>query len=107
LRLTGEDPIGMLNAILTNVIPKEENLGAYAALLNPKGRIQTDLRVLKAEWDVLVDTEPEGAGAAREILDRYAPFSRVKVEELSEGEANWTILGLYGPRAGELLRDLR
>jgi folate-binding protein YgfZ len=105
-RLTGKDPVGMLNAILTNDLPKEENLGAYAALLNPKGRIQTDLRVLKFGEDILVDTEPEGAGAAREILLRYAPFSRVKVEALSEGNASWSILGLYGPHARNLLGDL-
>jgi len=107
LKLTGKDPVGMLNAILTNVVPKEENLGAYGALLNPKGRIQTDLRVLKNGEDILIDTEPEGAHSAREILGRYAPFSRVKVQDLSEGDVPWTILGLYGPRVGELLGGLR
>jgi aminomethyltransferase len=107
LKLTGKDPAGMLNAILSNEVPKEENLGAYAALLNPKGRIQTDLRLLKSGEDILVDTERAGAGAAREVLGRYAPFSRVKVEDLSDGDTLWTVLGLYGPRAGEVLRDLR
>jgi folate-binding protein YgfZ len=106
LRLAGKDPVGMLDAVLTNEVPKEMNLGAYAMLLNPKGRIQTDLRVLKTNGDVLIDTEPEGAGAAREILGRYAPFSRVKLEDLSADGA-WGILGLYGPRAGELLNGLR
>ena len=105
LRLAGKNSTEMLNAILTNVVPEENNLGAYAALLNPKGRIQTDLRVLKADGDVFVDAEPEGAGAAHEILGRYAPFARVKVEDLSE--SSWSILGLYGPRAVELLGNLR
>ncbi len=105
LRLTGRDPVGMLDAILTNEVPKEA-LGVYAALLNPKGRIQTDLRVLKTDGDILVDTEPEGARAAREILGRYAPFSRVGVEDLSEN-GSWSILGLYGPRAGDLLGSPR
>lgn len=105
LRLAGKDPAGMLNAILTNEVPKEANLGVYAALLNPKGRIQADLRVLKADENILLDTEPEGADAARDVLGRYAPFSRVKLENLSE--VPWTILGLYGPRAGELLGNLK
>jgi folate-binding protein YgfZ len=107
LRLAGKDPVGMLNAILTNEVPKEPNIGVYAALLNPKGRIQTDLRVLKSDGEVFVDTEPEGAVAAREILGRYAPFSRVKIEDLYGGDEPWGILGLYGPRAGELLGGLR
>jgi folate-binding protein YgfZ len=106
LRLTGKDPLGMLNAILTNDVPEEENRGVYALLLNPKGRIQADLRVLKSDEDVLILTEPEGAEAAKELLGRYAPFSRVKVEDLSQAETPWGILGLYGPRAKELLDGL-
>ena len=101
LRLTGEGAVGMLNATLTNEVPGEVNGGVYALLLNPKGRIQADLRVLKNEGDVLIDTEPEGA--AKELLARYAPFYSVEVEDLSEADAAWGILGLYGPRAEELL----
>jgi tRNA-modifying protein YgfZ len=107
LRLSGKDPVGMLNAVLTNEVPKETGLGAYALLLSPKGRIQTDLHVLKCGEDVLVVTEPEGADAAREILGRYAPFSRVKLEDLSRGDAPWSALGLYGPDAPTLLAGLQ
>jgi folate-binding protein YgfZ len=101
LRLTGKDPVGMLNAVLTSDVPTHGDRGAYAMLLDPKGRIQTDLRVVKAGDEILIDTEPEGAGAAKEILARYAPFSRVRLEELS-----WSVLGLYGPHAGEFFGDL-
>lgn len=103
LRLAGKDPVGMLNAVLTNSVPPGAEPGAYALLLNPKGRVQADLRVLKSGDDILVDTEPEGADAARGILGRYAPFSRVKLEDLSE---TWSVLGLYGPEAGDLLDGL-
>ena len=106
LRLAGKDPVGMLGAVLTNDVPKDDNVGVYAALLNPKGRIQTDLRVLKSGEGVLIDTEPEGAAAAREILGRYAPFSRVTLEDLSGNETAWGILGLYGPQSKGLLGNL-
>jgi folate-binding protein YgfZ len=106
LRLTGKDPLGMLDAVLTNDVPKDGARGVYALLLNPKGRIQTDLRALKSAGDVLVITEPEGAAAAKELLGRYAPFSRVEVFDLSEADKPWGILGLYGPRAKELLDGL-
>jgi aminomethyltransferase len=98
LRLSGRDPAGMLDAILTNGVPKEESLGAYALLLDPKGRMQTDLRVIKHGEDILVIVEAEGEEAARSILGRYAPFSRVKLED-----TNLAVLGLYGPKAKELL----
>jgi aminomethyltransferase len=99
LRLTGKRAVDMLNAVLTNAVPGEDRRGAYALLLDPKGRVQTDLRILKSGEDVLVLVEPAGARAAKGILGRYAPFSRVSLEEL-EG---WSALGLYGPRARELL----
>jgi folate-binding protein YgfZ len=99
MRLTGKDPIGMLNAVLTNQVPQEEHRGAYALLLDPKGRIGADLRVLKEGEEVLVLTEREGFEAAHSILGRYAPFSRVKLEALP----NLAVLGVYGPRASELL----
>src|SRR5215211_4041189 len=101
-RLAGKDPMGMLNAILTNDVPAQGDRGVYAMLLDRKGRVQTDLRVVRVEDEVLVNTEPEGAGAAEEILGRYAPFSRVKLEELPD----WKVLGLYGPRATGLLGEL-
>jgi len=101
LRLTGKDPIGMLNAVMTNDVPAHANFGTYAMLLDPKGRIQTDLRAIKADDAVLIDTESEGAQAAKEILGRYAPFSRVRLDELPD----WAMLGLYGPRAAGLLGD--
>jgi tRNA-modifying protein YgfZ len=106
LGLTGNDPIGMLDAILTNDVPKSGARGVYALLLNPKGRIQTDLRILKSAGEVLILTEPEGTAAAKELLGRYAPFSRVTVEDLSEADEPWGILGLYGPRAKQLLDAL-
>src|SRR3712207_7637353 len=56
----------------------------FRSLLNPKGRIQADLRILKNERDVLIDIEPEGAAAAKEALGRYAPFSRRSEEHTSE-----------------------
>lgn len=98
LRLSGKNPVGMLNAVLTNDLPSDAFTGVYAMLLNPKGRIQTDLRALKSGDEVLIVTEPEGAGAAKEILGRYAPFSRVKLEE-----GDLAVLGLYGPGAKDLI----
>lgn len=103
VRLAGKDPVGMLAAILTNEVPEDERLGVYAALLSPKGRVQAALRALKDGEDVLLDFEPEGAEAAKEILGRYAPFSRVTLGDLSSGDETWSVLGLYGPRAAELL----
>lgn len=100
LRLTGRKAVEMLGAVLTNDVPGEGGRGAYALLLDAKGRIQADLRAIHVGGGgVLILTEPEGAEAARLILGRYAPFSRAKLEDLP----GWSALGLYGPGATELL----
>ena len=110
LGLSGKEasgPPGLLAAILTNEIPPQNDRGVYGLLLDAKGRVQTDLRILKRPGGGLtVEAEPEGAQAAREILVRYAPFSRVKVEELSAADEPWSTLGLYGPRASETITAL-
>lgn len=117
LGLSGKDPsgpTGLLAAILTNEIPPRQDLGVYGLLLDAKGRVQTDLKVLKRPGgSLVVEVEPEGAGAARETLGRYAPFSRVNIGELSDtsgaSEATnepWGVLGLYGPDASGSLSGL-
>src|SRR5215210_5893104 len=106
LRLSGEKVVQMLDAVLTNQVPKEDDLGVYALLLNPQGPIPTALPIPTGAERVLIDVEPEGAPAAKELLGRYAPFYRVVLEDLSEIEAPWGIFGLYGPQAGDLLDDL-
>jgi len=106
LRLAGKTAVEMLNAVLTNQIPEEDRLGVYALLLNPKGRIQADLRVLKSGEDILIEVEPKAVAAAKELLGRYAPFYHVGLEDLSETDASWAVLGFYGPRAGDLLEGL-
>ena len=105
LGLSGKDPVGLLAAILSNEIPAQPDLGVYGLLLDAKGRVQTDLRILKrGSADLIAEVEPEGEQAAREILGRYAPFSRVEVEDLS-GQS-WSVLGLYGPGAKGALAKL-
>lgn len=117
LGLSGRDasgPTGLLAAILTNEIPPREDLGVYGLLLDAKGRVQTDLRILKRPGgDLVAEAQPEGADAAREILGRYAPFSRVKIAELSgsldAAEAaveHWSALGVYGPEASGAMTGL-
>lgn len=105
--LSGKDPIGLLAAILSNEIPAQADLGSYGLLLDAKGRVQTDLRILKRpEGELIAETGPEGEGAAREILGRYAPFSRVSLDDLSGSGERWGILGLYGPKAPDALAEL-
>jgi folate-binding protein YgfZ len=101
LAITGPDAAEYLQGQLTNdvegLVPGE---GQYAALLDRKGHMQADMRVLRPERDeVWLDTEPEALAAARRHLEMYSIGRDVKVADVTEERA---ILSLIGPRSVEI-----
>ncbi len=98
LLISGPDAAEYLQGQLTNDVealaPGE---GCYAALLDRKGHMQADMRVLRvAAEEFWIDTEPEGADAARRHLQTYKIGREVEVADLT---AERTILSLIGPRS--------
>lgn len=75
--------------------------GAYAALLDRKGHMQGDMRVLRPGEgpDLLLDTEPEGLEAVRRHLGMYKIGREVDVVDVTAARA---LLSLIGPRAIEI-----
>lgn len=101
IAVTGSDAAEYLQGQLTNDV---ESLGVgegqYAALLDRKGHMQSDMRVLRpAEGEILVETE----GLAREVVVRhltmYSIGREVAVADRSEERA---VLSLIGPRSAEI-----
>jgi len=102
LLLKGAEAAEYLQGQLTNDVeglgPGE---GCYAALLDRKGHMQADMRVLRlAEDEVWVDTEPEPLPAVRRHLDMYKIGREVELEDVTETRA---ILSLIGPRSADLM----
>ena len=105
LRLAGKDPVGMLNAILTNQVPKSRprRLRPAPEPEGPRpGRPARPQERRRTSWST---PSRRASDAAKEILGRYAPFSRVKTRRPLRRA--WGVLGLYGPRAGDLLERPR
>jgi len=77
----------------------------YAALLDRKGHMQADMRVLRPGEgpELWLDLEPEGLAAASRHLQMYKIGREVEVADASE---NHTLLSLIGPRATEVARGL-
>jgi folate-binding protein YgfZ len=101
LLVTGPDAAEYLQGQLTNDVEAlEPGDGQYAALLDRKGHMQADMRVLRpAAEEILVDTEPEALPAARRHLAMYSIGRDVEVTDVSEERA---ILSLIGPRSVEI-----
>ena len=101
LLVIGAEAAEYLQGQLTqDVEALEPGEGAYAALLDRKGRMQADMRVLRlAPDEVWLDTEPEGLAAAARHLGMYKVGREADVADVSAERA---ILSLIGPRSVEI-----
>ncbi|HEY8502399.1 MAG TPA: hypothetical protein VIL21_06910, partial [Solirubrobacterales bacterium] len=100
----GADAAEYLQGQLTNDTEAIEPGGwIYAALLDRKGHMQADMRVLRPGDgpELWLDLEPEGLAAANRHLQMYKIGREVEVSDESEGH---TLLSLIGPRATEIAR---
>jgi folate-binding protein YgfZ len=97
----GLDAAEYLQGQLTNDIEAlERGQGCYAALLDRKGHLEADMRVLHLEnGEIWLDLEPGPAPAALKHLRTYSIGRDVEVEDVTD---QWGITSLIGPRAGEL-----
>jgi tRNA-modifying protein YgfZ len=102
LLVSGSEAAEYLQGQLTNdieAVPPGE--GIYAALLDRKGHMQGDMRVLRPGEgpDLLLDTEPEALEAVRRHLAMYKIGREVDVVDVTAERA---LLSLIGPRAAEI-----
>jgi folate-binding protein YgfZ len=98
----GAEAAEYLQGQLTNDIEAiEPGEGAYAALLDRKGHMQADMRVLRPGEgpELWLDLEPEGLEAARRHLQMYKIGREVEVTDASTERS---LLSLIGPRAAEI-----
>lgn len=101
LTVRGSDAADYLQGQLTNDVealaPGE---GCYAALLDRKGHLQADARVLRlAEGELWIDTEPVAAERLRRHLETYKIGRQVELADVSGEHA---ILSVIGPGAAEI-----
>jgi tRNA-modifying protein YgfZ len=98
LLVEGPDAAAYLNGQLTNEVEGlAEGTGCYAALLDRKGHIQSDMRVLRLAADeIWLDLDPGGAAGVLKHLRTYSVGHDAELEDRSE---DWAIVSLIGPRS--------
>lgn len=97
----GPDAAEYLQGQLTNDVEAlAVGEGQYAALLDRKGHMQADLRVLRVgDGAILLDTEPGTKDAALRHLTMYSIGREVQV---GDATAERAFISLIGPRAAEI-----
>jgi folate-binding protein YgfZ len=101
LLVAGTDAVEYLQGQLTNDIEAlAPNQGCYAALLDRKGHLQSDMRVLHLEGgEIWLDLEPAPAPSTIKHLRTYSIGRDVEIEDVAE---RWAICSLIGPGAQAL-----
>jgi tRNA-modifying protein YgfZ len=101
LVLTGAETLEFLQGQVTNDVEAlEPGRGCYAALLDHKGKILADMRVLRMEDAVWLDCEAVGLPALAKNVQMYSLGRDVRSEDVTAERA---ILSLIGPAAREAL----
>jgi len=102
LRVTGAEAAGLLQGQLTNDVEAlDPGRGCYAALLDRKGHMQADMRVLRlAAGELRLDTAPEALAAIVRHMRMYGVGRDAEVEDAS---GDWAVVSVIGPRAVEAI----
>ena len=101
VKVEGTEALEYLQGQLTNDVEAlEPGQGCYSALLDRKGHMQADMRVLvlHAE-DVWIDLEP---GALAKALGHLQMYSVGRDVQIGDATADWGVVSVIGPRAGQL-----
>jgi folate-binding protein YgfZ len=100
----GRDRARLLHNISTNDVKRlTPGSGCYAFLLNPQGRIQSDLEIFCFAEHFLLATEPEMRERAVAHIRRYIIADQVELEDVT---AATSALAVEGPRAAAVLEAL-
>ena len=101
LAVSGPEGAEFLQGQLTNDVEAlEPGRGCYAALLDRKGKMRSDMRVLRLTDDLIwVELGAAQAAEVERHLQMYKVGREVEVEALGEP----VLLRLIGPRSGEIL----
>jgi folate-binding protein YgfZ len=99
--VTGPDGAEYLQGQVTNDVEAlKVGEGQYAALLDRKGKMQADLRILRiGDVEIQVDLEPAPKDQALRHLTMYSIGREVAV---TDATAERALLSLIGPRAAEI-----
>ena len=97
----GSEAADFLQGQVSNdVEAPEPGSGCYATVLSHKGKLRTDLRILRHEDSFWLDTEAIGYAVLEHMLRTYSLGREVQYEDLTEARA---LLSLIGPAARERL----
>jgi folate-binding protein YgfZ len=103
IAVEGSEAAEYLQGQLTNDVEAlEPGAGCYSALLDRKGRMQADMRVLRHADGFVIDTEPQTGDAVLRHLSMYKIGRDVDVSDITAERA---LISVIGPAAAQVVLD--
>jgi folate-binding protein YgfZ len=100
--LTGADRVRFLHGQVTNDIKGlRAGEGCYAALVNAKGKMESDLNIYCLQDELLLDFEPGLTDAVCRRLEKFIVADDVQVVDVTP---HYGLLSVQGPRVEPVLR---
>ncbi|WP_416838523.1 aminomethyltransferase family protein [Haloferax sp. DFSO52] len=99
----GEDRVEYVDNAVTNNVPEADGQGVYALLLDPDGRIETEMYIYNAGERLLIFTPPDRAEPLVEEWRSKTFLQRVRIRDASE---EFAVFGIHGSKSTEKVASI-
>ncbi|WP_136603117.1 CAF17-like 4Fe-4S cluster assembly/insertion protein YgfZ [Salinigranum halophilum] len=103
LVVEGDDRVDFVDNAVSNRVPDAEGEGCYALLLDPQGRIETELFVYNAGERLLCFTPPARLDP---LLADWREKIFIQDVQLRDASADFGVFGVHGPRSTEKIASV-
>ena len=103
LVVTGEDRVDYVDNAVSNAVPTADGEGCYALLLDPQGRVETEMYVYNAGERLLVFTPPQ---RAEPLAEEWQGKTFIQDVEIRVATEEFATFGVHGPKATEKIASV-
>jgi aminomethyltransferase len=105
LTITGEDRVDFVDNAVSNRVPDADGEGCYALLLDPQGRVETDMYVYNAAAGdrLLVFLPPSETDT---VAEDWRGKTFIQDVEITVATDDLAVFGVYGPQATEKIASV-
>ncbi|MEW6161041.1 MAG: glycine cleavage T C-terminal barrel domain-containing protein [Verrucomicrobiota bacterium] len=102
--LTGSDRTRFLHGQVTNDVARlKVGEGCYAAVVNAKGKMESDLNIFQLDQELLLDFEP---GLTERLVERFNKFIIADDVQVVDVGPHYGLISVQGPKAADVFHSL-
>jgi aminomethyltransferase len=103
VEVRGDDRVDFVDNAVTNRVPETDGQGVYALLLDPQGRIETELYVYNADDRLLCFVPP---GEAADLAGEWSEKTFIQDVDIRVATDDFGVFGVHGPKATEKIASV-